>query len=46
MLNACESCDLSGANLKRTNLTGANLSKANLVSAQFYPKANLSGGQP
>jgi len=31
-LNACESCDLSGANLKR----------ANLVSAQFYPKANLS----
>ena len=32
-LNACEECDLSGANLKRIDLWGANLKGANLSNA-------------
>ena len=39
--NACEGCDLSGANLSFANLVGANLSEANLVGANLR-KANLS----
>jgi uncharacterized protein YjbI with pentapeptide repeats len=34
-LNACESCDLSGANLKRANLAGANLSGAKYCKTQM-----------
>ena len=36
-LNACEGCNLQGANLSRANLTEADLSGANLT------EANLSG---
>ena len=44
MLNACENCDLRGANLVGVNLSGANLYKANLLGANLY-KANLSGAK-
>ena len=43
-LNACESCDLSGANLKRANLAGANLWFAKLSRANLTG-ANLSGAK-
>ncbi len=46
-LNACEGCDLSGANLARVDLWGANLSGADLSGADLMDAvlraANLSG---
>lgn len=45
--HACESCDLSGANLAGTQAPGAKLSNANLANASFYGSdlrgAELSG---
>ncbi|MDA0268132.1 MAG: pentapeptide repeat-containing protein [Cyanobacteria bacterium] len=45
--NACENCDLSGADLRRLNLADANLQGANLQRAQLnfsdLSRANLSG---
>ena len=44
VLNACENCDLRGANLVGANLSGANLYKANLLGANLLG-ANLSGAK-
>jgi len=40
--NACQECDLSGANLKEVKLTSADLRGANLIGANLE-NANLSG---
>ena len=42
VLNQCEKCDLSGANLEDANLRNANLRKANLKGA-YFGSADLSG---
>ena len=46
-VNACVSCDLSGADLRFANVRGADLSGANLKKADFFNadlrKANLRG---
>ena len=46
-LNVCKGCDLSGANLSRTDLTRADLSEANLKGADMryadLSRANLKG---
>ena len=34
-VNACEDCDLRGADLQLANLTGANLSQADLTGANL-----------